>query len=158
MPVPFDSIPVFSSAREALSSLIAASASDRFELYSDWGLFWFRLVVGIIFLVHGIQKLHFWRVNYTGAVPKTTLVLFRIAGLIETVCALGLIVGIFTNVLTLLLIGIMLGALYYKIVIWHKHFTGEGGWEFDLLVLVSLFLLFFLGAGRLSYDRSLFGV
>lgn len=154
----FDSIPILSSAREALSSMIAASPPDRFELYSDWGLFWFRLVIGIIFLVHGIQKLHFWRSGHTDAFPKTSLVLFRIAGFIETICAFCILFGIFTSIAVLLLVGIMLGALYYKIVIWHKHFTGEGGWEFDILVLVSLFLLFFLGAGGLSYDRSLFGV
>lgn len=154
----FVNIPLLSGARDGVGAIIAHSGADRFALYSDWVLFWFRGVLGLIFLVHGVQKLHFWRVHYAESLHKMSLVLFRVTGLVESVCAFTLFFGIFTSISSLLLIVIMLGAFYYKIVIWHKSFSGSGGWELDLLLLVSLFALFFFGAGAISYDRSLFGI
>ncbi len=135
--------------------LIVNQPGDRFILSMDWALFWFRVVIGTIFLVHGVQKLHYWEPGHTNAVFARYLFLFRVVSLLEIIAAASLFLGFFVHITVILLIGIMLGALYFKIVIWRKGFTGESGWELDLLLIAALIILFFFGGGLFSFDRKL---
>ncbi len=52
----------------------------------------------------------------------------------------------------------MLGAIRLKVRQMHKGFTGEGGWEFEFLLLVGAITLLFLGAGKFALDRLLFRI
>ena len=138
----------------SLYILIFSPAQGQFLLSSDWTLFWFRIVVGLIFLVHGIQKLHYWKISHVGTISQKYLFLFRVVSFIEIVSSFSLFMGVFVHITALFLIGIMLGALYFKIVIWKKGFTGESGWELDLLMIAALGVLFFFGGGFFSFDRK----
>ena len=42
---------------------------------------------------------------------------------------------------------VMVGALYYKIAVWKKKFSGDGGWELDLVLLAILLLVAAMGSG-----------
>ncbi|MDO8490301.1 MAG: DoxX family protein [bacterium] len=127
------------------------------SLYGDWGLLIFRVIIAVIFLTHGFQKMHFWQVRYGETIPKHILMLYRVSSFYEVVSAVALIVGFFTHVIILGLVVIMLGGIYYKHIVWRKGFTGEGGWEIDLLMLAGLILLFFLGSGNFSVDHYVLG-
>ena len=52
----------------------------------------------------------------------------------------------------------MLGAIRLKVTQLRKAFTGEGGWEFEFLLLVGAIALLFLGAGKFALDRLLLGI
>lgn len=52
---------------------------------------------------------------------------------------------------------VMLGAIRQKMMVLHKGFAGEGGWEFELLLLVGAIALY-LGAGKFALDRVLLGI
>jgi len=80
-----------------------------------------------------------------------------LVGLIETVGAIAVLIGLFTPLGALGLAVIMVGALHYKINKWHVPFTAmeKMGWEFDLILLAAALLLMTTGAGPLSVDASL---
>jgi uncharacterized membrane protein YphA (DoxX/SURF4 family) len=40
----------------------------------------------------------------------------------------------------------------------HKGFSGDGGWEFEFILLVAAFALVIAGAGRFALDRLVFGI
>jgi len=52
----------------------------------------------------------------------------------------------------------MLGAIRLKVLPMHKGFTGEGGWEFEFLLLVGAIALLFLGARRFALNSLLFRI
>lgn len=122
--------------------------------YVNTGLLAFRGVFAFVLLAHSFQKMHFWRAEYAGAIPKNILIAFRVFAVIELIGALALFVGIFTQVVALVLIAVGMCTLAIKIRVFKKKFGGEGGWEFDLVVLAGLALLYFLGAGAFSLDHN----
>jgi putative oxidoreductase len=65
--------------------------------------------------------------------------------------ALGLALGVFTQMAALGLIVIMLGAIQKKLFVWHTGFWGDGtyGWHYDLLFVVANLVILTTGGGRL---------
>lgn len=118
--------------------------------YSDWGIFFLRLIVATIFIYHGWPKLKnqnkFWILPAGGAV---------VIGLIECLSGLGLVLGIMTQLAALLLCLVMLGAIIAKKFTWHVPFSSSsgGGWEFDLILLSANIVILVTGGGviNLSY-------
>lgn len=45
------------------------------------------------------------------------------------------------------LVVVMLGAIYFKTQKWSKNFTGEGGWEFEFMLLAAAFAVLLAGSG-----------
>lgn len=123
--------------------------------YGDVGLLIFRVVLGLIIFSHGFKKIHFWRTEYAGTLSKSSLLVLRTTSVFEVFGATGLMLGLFTHILSSFLIALSLGLIYAKIRIWGKRFSGEDGWEFDLMVIGGLILLFMLGAGGLSLDQQI---
>src|SRR3989338_5576699 len=119
---------------------------------ASWALLVFRVVVAIIFFVHAYQKLHYWKTHHADVIPKTTLALYRVSSCFEFVASFAILLGLYMHIAVIGLLIIIVGAIYTKQVVWRKHFTGEGGWEFDAILLASLIVLFFLGSGNYSLD------
>jgi putative oxidoreductase len=126
--------------------------------FSDWGLLVLRLGVGTVFLVHGSQKWAMWKMQPSAQMPAGLLTLLRVLSVAEPLGALATLGGLLTQVAAVGFILVMSGAIRFKVTQLHKGFSGDGGWEFEFLLLVGAFALLVLGAGRYSLDRLVLGI
>lgn len=114
--------------------------------------FAFRVLVGLMFLQHGVQKLFGWFSNGAGVQLYS---LMGLAGVIETAAGVLIALGLFTRSAALLSSAVMLVA-YFKV-----HFPM--GWvpilnqgELALLYLAAFLVLMTIGAGKWSLEKALF--
>ncbi|MBX4211598.1 MAG: DoxX family protein [Candidatus Yanofskybacteria bacterium] len=114
-------------------------------LNPDTGLFILRVVVGIIFIVHGLPKIRKPEMM-SAMMPKGAVMLL---GLVEILSAIGLIVGYQVRQAAALLVVVMLGATYFKIFKWKTAFWSHQstGWEFDLILLAANLAIILTGGG-----------
>lgn len=122
---------------------------------TEWGFLALRIVIGVIFVVHGLPKL-------TGAEqaaeamsgrPNSGLAtMITIQGVVEIAGGALLALGVLTQIVAIPLGLIMIGATYLKQTKWKTGFYSQTttGWEFDLLILSALVLLFLAGPGALA--------
>lgn len=120
-----------------------------------------RLVIGIIFIVHGGQKLFSWFGG--GGIEGTTAffsslgiagsgVFAWIVGIAEFGGGIFILTGFLTELSALVLIIDMIVAI--SKVHWSKgFFVTDGGFEYTLLIIASLLALMVSGQGVLSLDR-----
>lgn len=118
------------------------------------GLFLIRVVIGAIFVAHGYQKL-------TNGVDATAGFLSGLGFPMATVFAvlliaaefgggILLIAGAFTHWVAKVLVIVSAVAMFT--VHFKNGFTGQGGYEFILLILVCCIALAIAGPGRWSVD------
>lgn len=125
----------------------------------ELGLTILRIVLGVIFIAHGIPKLSGGieeTVGFFGAlgIPAPVVAAWFIA-LLETLGGLMLLVGFLVTPVSLLLVAHMLTGIvlvhapngFYVIG------PGQGGVEFNLLLIASLLALVFCGAGLAAIDN-----
>jgi putative oxidoreductase len=126
-----------------------------------------RLVLGVVFLAHGSQKMLGW---FGGFGFHTTIGFFTHMGMpapmafliicTEFFGGLGLIVGLLTRIAALGITGLMIGAIFMVhlqngfFMNWMGNQKGEG-FEFHLLVIAMAATLLLRGAGAFSLDRAL---
>ena len=112
---------------------------------TNWGI---RSAIGIIFIVHGSGKLNPGFVGFlTGQVGFPPEMQIPIA-LAEMIPGILLIVGIFTRISASMLAIIMLGAILH--IKKATSLTGEGGIEFELILLAGSLVVVAAGPGRAS--------
>ena len=112
---------------------------------TNWGI---RSAIGIIFIVHGSGKLNPGFVGFlTGQVGFPPEMQIPIA-LAEMIPGILLIAGIFTRISASMLAIIMLGAILH--VKKATSLTGEGGVEFELILLAGSLVIVAAGPGRAS--------
>lgn len=118
-----------------------------------------RVVVGVVFMAHGLQK----ATDLGGTIEgfeRLGVVFPQITATATTVIEIGagalLIAGLLTPVAGLLLVLVAVGALVY--VHWPNGvFVAEGGWELVGALGAAALVLAAAGAGRFSVDYILFG-
>jgi putative oxidoreductase len=117
--------------------------------FSDLALLCLRLVVAAVFFASGRQHAQdpVGRAASIGLSPGLT----RLLGWTEMAAALGVALGVFTQVAALVLMLVMLGAIQKKIFVWHIGFWGDKtyGWHYDLTYLVANLVILTTGGGRL---------
>lgn len=124
------------------------------------GLLLVRLVVGLLFVGHGAQKLFGW---FGGYGPKGTggwmesigikpgIMMAVLAGLMEMVGGLLLTSGLFTPVAGLLIVLVLLGATF-KVHIKNGLWITADGYEYPLVLISIVVALALIGAGPYSID------
>ncbi|MBN2482853.1 MAG: DoxX family protein [Candidatus Omnitrophica bacterium] len=128
----------------------------------EWAVFPIRLGLGTIFILHGLQKAFgmFDGPGIAGFTKMLTDLGFPMAGplafvvaYVEFIGGIFLILGLFTRLSALLLTGVMLIAMA-KVHLIHGFFLADGGYEYVLVILMSLFTLLLFGGGNLSMDQK----
>ena len=117
--------------------------------FSDAALLGLRLMVAVVFFESGRRHARdpVGRAASVGLSPGFT----RMLGWAEMAAALGVALGVLTQVAALGLMLVMLGAIQRKLFVWHTGFWGEQtyGWHYDLLFLVANLVILTTGGGRL---------
>ncbi len=126
--------------------------------YDDLALLILRVTIGAIFLVHGISKCSMWKMQPSDQMPKSMIMTMRFLSVVEPLAAALLTVGFLTQISAAVLAAIMLGAIYLKIFKWGAKFTGNNGWEFDLILFSANLVLIVMGAGNWSVDFYFWGL
>ena len=110
-------------------------------IYADLGLFFLRLAVGIIFIVHGLPKIK----KPSGVAQALGVPTFfgSIHGWIEVLGGIMMLIGLQERLVAFIFSIIMLGAIYFKKFKWKVPFTAYDklGWEFDFILLASNIIL-----------------
>jgi putative oxidoreductase len=116
--------------------------------YTDWTLFFLRVVVAIVFGSSGYGHLKSPRERAQSIGMPVAFTVFL--GAAELAGAIALVIGFLTQWAALGLILIMLGAIYKKVAEWHTGFWGEKsmGWHYDLLFIAMNLVILTTGGGR----------
>ncbi|MEM6376627.1 MAG: DoxX family protein [Bacteroidota bacterium] len=122
---------------------------ELWNKWQDWALALLRAIVGFLLFWHGTQKLFGYPPTEGPHEPISNLLL--IAGMLEFVGGVFLMVGVFTHWTAFILSGMM--AVAYFMVFFSKSFLPIiNGGELSVLYCFVLFYFFFSGGGRLSID------
>ena len=124
------------------------SAMDK-PVVRDAALLIFRATLGLIFVAHGWQKLFM-----DGPVETAGKLSAYIVGGGELLGGALLVVGLLTTLAAGALALLMLAALYFV----HLNsglFIADGGFEYVLVLIVSLLMIVVFGSGRASIDGVL---
>ena len=122
------------------------SAMDK-PVVRDAALLIFRATLGLIFVAHGWQKL------FMDGPVETAGKLYIVGGG-ELLGGALLVVGLLTTLAAGALALLMLAALYFV----HLNsglFIADGGFEYVLVLIVSLLMIVVFGSGRASIDGVL---
>ena len=135
------------------SPLFASTARQQ-----SLGIVVLRIITGIVFTVHGHQKLfQFGIAGVQGAFTKMGAPMPMVTGplvaLLEFFGGIALIIGLLTRLTALGLAIDMLGAIL--IVHLKNGFSGPGGYEFVLMLFTASLALAFGGPGPLSVDAMI---
>lgn len=137
---------------------ILSTLSVDWKISRDIGLLIFRLVFGLVlFYGHGFEKLSVIlsgnEIHFMDPIGIGESTSYHMAAFAEGICALLVILGLFTRVATLIL-----SINFIVIFIFHAFIAGDG---FAVLELRFLYLFAFIGLtltgpGRLSLDYLIF--
>lgn len=130
----------------------------------DLGLLIIRLVIGILFIGHGAQKLFGWFGGYglkgtggwfdsIGMKPGVTMALF--AGLAELIGGILLAAGLLTPLAALMIAGTMLMAIM-KVHAPNGLWSTSNGYEYNLTLIAVTVGLALIGPGKYAIDAILF--
>ncbi|MEK6861086.1 MAG: DoxX family protein [Nanoarchaeota archaeon] len=122
--------------------------------FQEYFYFVFRVLVGLLFLQHGGQKLFGWFGGLGGNTAELVS-LMGLAGIIELIGGLAIVLGLFTRLTALIAAVEMIVALFMA------HFPKSifpilNGGESAALFFASFLVLLAYGAGKWSLGRILF--
>ncbi|KQL55683.1 MULTISPECIES: DoxX family protein [Bacillaceae] len=122
---------------------------------TEVGIAFVRLVVGVIFIAHGLDK-------FNGGIEGTVAffesisipspdIMAVVVALVEIIAGLALVLGLLTRLMSAILMIVMIGAVY--MVKFDQGFIG--GFEFDLLLFAVLLLFVVNGSHFMAVDGFL---
>lgn len=129
-------------------------AASRLPFNSEWGATVLRVVVGLVFAMHGGQKLFVYGFDaVAGSMGDMGIPLPYLSGVMATVAEFGggvaLILGAFTRLAAIPLAFTMVVA---TLTVHRSAFFLPAGMEYTLTLLSASVALFFFGSGPLSVD------
>ena len=114
--------------------------------------FGLRLAIGVIFIVHGSGKFNPGFAGFLTQIGVPTEMQLLLA-LAEFVPGILLVIGVLTRISGSILAMIMLSAIFY--VKKATGITGEGGVEFEIMLLAGSLIIIAIGPGRVSLSHIL---
>ena len=126
--------------------------------FTPWTLLLLRIALGVVFIKHGMPKLKM--AEQIAASMGMSSAKVKLIGLVEFLGGLSVLLGLFTQIGALGLMIVMIGAMYYKKMVWHVPFVAmeKMGWEYDLILFTTALLLVTSGGSLLSLDWLVFGI
>ena len=129
---------------------------NNLPLSPEWGIAILRIVVGVVFLVHGYQKLFLMGFdNVAGFFGSLGIPLPMVAAIVVTLLelfgGLALIVGLFSRWFAIPL-GITMLVAMVTVHLANGFSVSNGGYEFVLTLLAASITLVLTGSGALSVD------
>ena len=125
-----------------------AEANIKENKLVDIAFMGLRATIGVIFILHSTGKFGPGFVGFlTGPLGLPAEMQIPIA-LAELVPGILLIVGVLTRISSSILSMVMLGAIFH--VKGAESLTGDGGVEFDLILLAACLVIIVAGPGRVS--------
>ncbi len=135
--------------------------NNIFEPELDLALLLLRLSFGSLMFLHGLPKLkgHEGTANFfkSMGIPFPKLNAW-ISFVVETIGAVFIIMGLYTQITAFFLIGNMAVAVYVQAVkekITLINDNGKSGWELPLMFLIAFAAIFLVGPGIFSLDHQL---
>ncbi|WP_293768502.1 DoxX family protein [uncultured Corynebacterium sp.] len=125
----------------------------------DAALLIFRVVLGVVFVAHGVDKVFFTGMQATTdqfaawGVPQPTASAWLCA-ICEMVGGSLLVVGLLTTAVAGAL-ALLAACAGYFVHVGNGLFNADGGFEYPLVLVVSLLMIVVFGAGRASLDGVL---
>jgi putative oxidoreductase len=111
----------------------------------------FRIIIGLLFFVHGAQKWFGWFGSKGVAAVGS---LFWFAGIIETIAGLFLVIGLYSRLVAFISAGEM--AFAYFIAHFPRGvFPYQNGGETALLFMAAFFVIIIHGSKKFSIERAL---
>lgn len=123
------------------------------SIFSDWALLILRVVMGLIFIVHGWPKIKDLKTvsqNFSAMGFKPGGFWGPLVAIVEFFGGLVLIAGLYAQVIAALFVIQFLVITIWKIA---KKSTFVGSLELDVILLAAALALLTLGAGAFSLDR-----
>lgn len=128
------------------------------------GLLIIRLVIGLLFVGHGAQKLFGWFGGYglkgtggwfesIGMKPGVTMALF--AGLAELIGGILFTLGLLTPLASIMIAGTMLMAIV-KVHAANGLWSTANGYEYNLTLIAVAIGIAFIGPGQYALDSLFF--
>lgn len=129
-----------------------ANTFPIFTIYSAQAIFVLRIVLGVLFIVHGwpkIKNLKETQSNFGAMGFKPGVLWGTIAAVLEFFGGLAIVFGILTQGVALFIAAEMLVTTLWKI---KKGQGFVGGYELDLVLFAAALALASLGAGAYALD------
>jgi putative oxidoreductase len=128
------------------------------QAYGEWSVLALRIATGLVFFMHGWQKLQGGVPGVAGFLTSLSFPMPEVFAVLlitgEVVGGLALILGVWTRLASLVLVIIAVVALF-TVHVANGFFISNGGIEFILLLLVSAFTFFTWGGGKYSVDAKI---
>ncbi len=120
----------------------------QLEHFTDFAIVFLRLMVGLVFVDSGYNDLKSTDVRSRNLGLPRGFTLFL--GAAELLGGVAVIIGLLTQLASIGLILIMLGALQKKIFVWKTGFWGKDGfgWNYELILISMLVVILCTNGGR----------
>ncbi|MFQ5781436.1 MAG: DoxX family protein [Nitrosopumilus sp.] len=128
------------------------TAEIKEKILNDVVFIGLRSAIGIIFILHGMQKFNPGFTNFLTSIGLPPEMQIPIA-LAELVPGILLVIGVLSRLSSVLLSIIMLGAIFH--VKGAQNIIGDGGIELDLILLASILIIMIVGPGRISLSQTI---
>ena len=122
--------------------------------FKVWSLFLLRVVVGAVFIAHGWDKIQNIEgvIGFFASLGLASFFAYAVAW-VEFLGGIALLLGVYSRWASYLLVLVMVGAIY--LVKFKMGFVG--GYELELTLLASLFVVAFSGSGPYSVSGKVCG-
>jgi len=76
--------------------------------------------------------------------------------LAELAGGVGLLLGIWTQLAGLIIMGVMVGSIYFHVFVWNSpYWANKSGWEYDLMILTMAMVIVTTGGGDIALAPTL---